>query len=80
MLFGKGRRTMNWEAKCIKKFMGWCPNAKAHGAIQQADPENFDSDIPNRARGENRDLKDPRWLQKESNQILLFSISLTFVS
>jgi hypothetical protein len=63
----------------IKKLMGWCPNAKTHRAVQQADLENFGSDIPGRAKGEKRNSKDPRWLQKESTQILLFSISLTLV-
>ncbi|PAV12197.1 hypothetical protein ASJ81_07635 [Methanosarcina spelaei] len=63
----------------IKKLMGWCPNAKAHEARQHVHLENFGSDIPDRARGENGNLKDSGWFRKESNQILLFSISLTFV-
>lgn len=70
---------MNWGAKYIRKLMGWCPNAKSHGAIQQNDPENFDFNIPDRARGDNSRLKNPGWLQRESNQILLFAIFLTFV-
>jgi hypothetical protein len=70
---------MNWGAKYIRKLMGWCPNAKSHGAIQQTDPENLNFDIPDRARGDNSHLKNPGWLQRESNQILLFAIFLTFV-
>lgn len=70
---------MNLKVESIKKLMGWCPNAKTHRAIQQADLEYFGSDILDKPEGNNRDLKDPRWLQRESNQILLFSISLTFV-
>lgn len=59
--------------------MGWCPNAKALEARQQTNFEIFDSNIPDRARGENGDLKNPGWLQRESNQILLSAIFLTFV-
>ncbi|MCC4767965.1 DUF1673 family protein [Methanosarcina sp. DH1] len=70
---------MSLKVEYIKKLMGWCPNAKAYEARQHANLESFDSDIPDRARGENGDLKDPGWLRKESNQILLFDIFLTFV-
>lgn len=63
----------------IKKLMGWCPNAKAFETGPRINLENFDSNVPDRARGDNSCLKNPRWLQRESNQILLFAIFLTFV-
>lgn len=63
----------------IKKLMGWCPNARANEARRNTDIENFDSNISDRARGDNSRLKSPGWLQRESNQILLFAIFLTFV-
>jgi len=63
----------------IKKFMGWCSNIKAHEARQHVNLENFDSDVPDRARDDNRYLKNPGWLRKESNQILLSAIFLTCV-
>lgn len=62
----------------IKKLMGWCPNAKAH-ETRQVNLESFDSDVPDRARDDNIDLKTPGWLRRISNQILLFAIFLTFV-
>lgn len=70
---------MNRGAKYIRKLMGWCPNAKALETRSQTDHENFDFDIPDRAGGDNNRLKNPGWLQRESNQILLFAIFLTFV-
>ncbi len=63
----------------IKKLMGWCLNARASEARRNIDLENFDSNVPDRARGDNSCLKNPGWLQRESNQILLFAIFLTFV-
>lgn len=70
---------MSIKVENIKKLMGWCPNARASGARRNIDLENFDSNVPDKARGENGDLKNPGWLQRESNQILLFAIFLTFV-
>ena len=70
---------MSLKVEYIKKLMGWCPNAKAHEARRNIDLENFDSNVPDRARGDNSCLKNPGWLQRESNQILLFAIFLTFV-
>lgn len=72
---------MNRESKFIKKLMGWCPNAKTceAEARRHVSLENFDSDIPDRARGENGDLKNPGWVQRVSTQIFLFAIFLTFV-
>ncbi len=67
------------EAQFIKKLMGWCPNAKAHEARRHVSFENSDSNVPDRARGDNNCLKNPGWLWKKSNQILLFDIFLTFV-
>ena len=70
---------MNWKVEYIKKLMGWCPNAKAHEARQHVNLENFDSDIPDRARGENGDLKNLGRLRKTSTRILLIDIFFTFV-
>ena len=70
---------MNREIEYIKKLMGWCPNARASEARRNINLENFDSDVPDRARGENGDMKNPGWLRRISNQILLFAILLTFV-
>jgi hypothetical protein len=70
---------VNRKVEYIKKFMGWCPNARASEARRNINLENFDSDVPDRARRDNSCLKNPRWLQRISNQILLFAIFLTFV-
>jgi len=70
---------VNLKIENIKRLMGWCPNARAFEARRNIDPENFDSNVPDRARGDNSYLKNPGWLQRESNQILLFAIFLTFV-
>ncbi len=63
----------------IKKFMGWCPNARASEARQQSNLENFASEIPDRARGENGDLKNLGWIRKTSIQTLLINTFLTLV-
>jgi hypothetical protein len=55
---------------------GLC-NAKAHEVIRHANLEDFDTDVPDNARGDNRDLKNPGWLQGVSTQTLLFGIFLT---
>ena len=60
--------------------MGWCPNAKAHEARRHVNLDNSEFDVPDRARGDNRDLRDPGWLRRVSTQILLFAIFLTFVN
>jgi hypothetical protein len=70
---------VNWKVEYIKKLMGWCPNTRAQEARQHVNFENFNSDISDRARGENKDLKDPGWLRKVSTRILLIAISITFV-
>ena len=44
-------------SECFRKLMGWCPNAKAHEARRHVNLENFDSDVPDRARGEGGDTK-----------------------
>jgi len=56
---------MTMILKYIKKLMGWCPYAKTYEAEarRHANLENFDSNIPDRARGENGDLKNSGWLQ-----------------
>ncbi|MDI9396116.1 MAG: DUF1673 domain-containing protein [Euryarchaeota archaeon] len=61
----------------VRKLMGWCPNLRAHEARQHINLEYFESDISDRARGENGDLKNPGWLRKASTQILLISTFLT---
>ena len=63
----------------VKKLMGWCPNAKANEARQNVSFENFNSDIPDRAGGENGDLKNPSWFRKMSNYILLINTLFTLV-
>ncbi|MDR7666231.1 DUF1673 domain-containing protein [Methanosarcina sp. Z-7115] len=70
---------MNWEAKYIKKLMGWCPNAKANEARKLINLENFDSNTPDRARGENENLENPGWLRKTSTYTLLISTFFTLV-
>ncbi|AKB52816.1 hypothetical protein MSBRW_3563 [Methanosarcina barkeri str. Wiesmoor] len=70
---------MSLKVESIKKLMGWCPNARAPEARRNIDLEYFDSNVPDRARGDNSCLKNSGWLQRESNQILLFAIFLTFV-
>jgi hypothetical protein len=70
---------VNLKIENIKRLMGWCPNARASEARRNIDLENFDSNVPDRARGDNSRLKNPGWLWKKSNQILLFNIFLTFV-
>lgn len=63
----------------IKKLMGWCPNARASEARKHIHLENFDSDIPDRAKGENGNLKNPGWFRKASNRTLLIYTFFTFV-
>ncbi len=66
--------------KYIKKLMGWCPNVRAHEARQHINLENFESDIPDRAGGENGDLKNPGWLRKASTRTLLVYTFFTIIS
>ena len=70
---------MSLKVENIKKLMGWCPNARAHQARWHINLENFDSDIPDRTRGEGGDTKNMGWLRKASTRILLLDIFLTFV-
>jgi hypothetical protein len=63
----------------IKKLTDWCPNAKVHEARRRVNLGNFDSGVPDRARGENGDLKKPGWFRRISNQMLISGIFLTFV-
>ncbi|AKB38914.1 hypothetical protein MSSAC_4324 [Methanosarcina siciliae C2J] len=70
---------MNLKVENIKKLMGWCPNARASEARRNVSLENFDSDIPDRAKGKNEDLKSPGWLRKVSNRTLLNYTVFTFV-
>lgn len=59
--------------------MGWCPNAKANEAKRRISLENFDSDTPDRARGEGGDTENRSWFRKASTRILLIATSITFV-
>ncbi len=68
---------MNWESRCIKKLMGWCPNAKAHEARQLINFESFESGISSRISGDNEDQKNPGWLRKLSNYTLLINTLFT---
>jgi len=70
---------VNLNTEYIKKLMGWCPNARAVEAGRNVSFESFNSDIPERSRGENGDLKNPGWLRKTSIQTLLISTFLTLV-
>lgn len=71
------RWTMNVLIKNIRKLMGWCPNSRAHEARHQISLENFDSDIPDKAGGENDNLKNSGWFRKLSNRILLIETFFT---
>ncbi|MDD2341026.1 MAG: DUF1673 domain-containing protein [Methanosarcina sp.] len=71
---------MTMALKYIKKLMGWCPNVRAHEARQHINLENFESDIPDRAGGENGDLKNPGWLRKASTRTLLVYTFFTIIS
>ncbi len=73
------KRSENYTpgSRIYKKLMGWCPNAKAHETRQHINLNSFDSNTPDRAGGINGDLKNPRWLWRVSNQILLLAIFLT---
>jgi hypothetical protein len=70
---------VNRKVEYIKKLMGWCPNTRAYEAKRHVNLENFDSDVPDRARGENGDLKNPGWFRRIRNQMLLAGIFLTFM-
>lgn len=48
---------MNMLTESIRKFMGWCPNAKAYEARQHVHLKNTNSDTPERARRKNKDTK-----------------------
>jgi|LSQX01.1.fsa_nt_gb hypothetical protein len=62
---------MSREARHIKKLMGWCTSTRAQEAKRNVSFENFDPDIPDRVKKENGTLKEPGWLRKMSNRILL---------
>jgi hypothetical protein len=66
-------------SECFRKLMGWCPNAKTLEARQHVNLENFNSDVPDRSRGEGGDTKSMGWLRKASTPILLFDIFFTLV-
>ncbi len=70
---------MSRESRYIKKLMSWCPNTRAYEARRNINLENFDSDIPDRARGEGGDTKSMGWFRKASTRVLLLSTFLTFV-
>lgn len=70
---------MNVFIKSIRKLMGWCPNNKALETRQHISLENFEYDVPDRARGENGDLKNPGWLRKASKRTLLVYTFFTII-
>ncbi len=70
---------MNLKVENIKKLMGWCPNVRAHESRHQISLESFDSDIPDKAGGENGDLKNPGWLRKASTRTLLVYTFFTII-
>ena len=59
--------------------MGWCPNARASEARRNVSFENLESGVPERAKGENGDLKKPGWLRKTSTHFLLINTLFTLV-
>lgn len=65
--------------KYIKKLMGWCPNVRAHEARKHINLENFESNVPDRAGGENGDMKNPGWLRKASTRTLLVYTFFTII-
>jgi len=65
------------RVKNIKKLMGWCPNAKASESRRNISFENFDSDIPDKAKGDNGDQRNPGWLRKTSAYTILINILFT---
>ena len=69
---------MNLNTEYIKKLMGWCPNAKANEARRHFNIESFDSNVPDREKGENEDLKPPEWFRKTRIQTLLINTFFTF--
>ncbi|AKB34508.1 hypothetical protein MSSIH_3818 [Methanosarcina siciliae HI350] len=70
---------MNGTGEFIKKFMGWCPNARAHETKKYVDLERFELDTPAGAGGEGGDMKNPERLRKASTRILLYGIFFTSV-
>jgi hypothetical protein len=48
---------MSLKIENIKKFMGWCPNAKSNETRKHIPLENFDLEIPDRPGGEIRPQK-----------------------
>lgn len=62
---------MNLNTEYIKKLLGWCPNARASEARRHVNFENFESGVPERAGGENGDLKNLGWFRKASTRPLL---------
>ena len=70
---------MSLKVEFIKKLMGWCPNVRAHEARKHINLENFESNVPDRAGGENGDMKNPGWLRKASTRTLLVYTFFTII-
>lgn len=68
---------MSLRVENIKKMMGWCPNAKASESRRNISFENFDSDIPDKAKGDDGDQRNPGWLRKTSAYTILIHILFT---
>ena len=71
---------MNLNIEYIKKLMGWCPNARASEARRNVSCENFDSDVPERAGGDNGGLKNTGWFRKSRSRFLLVDSFLTLTN
>jgi hypothetical protein len=56
---------MSLKVESIKKLMGWCPNTRAYEARQRTNFESFESDIPDRAKGDSGDQKIPDGSEKQ---------------
>lgn len=60
-------------------MMGWCPNARTSETRQHINFESFESGIPDRAKGNDEDQKNPGWLRKTSTYTLLINTLFTLV-
>lgn len=68
---------MSLKVENIKKLMGWCPNARVHEARQHINFESFESGIPDKAKGDEGDQRNPGWLRKTSTYTILINILFT---
>ena len=59
--------------------MGWCPNAREFEARQRTNLKVLESDIPDRAKRDDGDQKNPGWLRKTSTYTFLINTFFTLV-